>query len=192
MKTVYFIRHGEAIHNPDVDKYGKDILTNEKYFDANLTDIGLSQCDLIKSEVLKLKPDIVFTSPLTRTLQTANHLFSNTNINIVGLEMIRERYGMRPCDQRSGLTDLQERFQNIDFETYCHPGKKDPLWTKRRETEQEIGMRIKKFLKWVKERPEKKIVIVTHQGFIIRLWNILGINNPDPRNCEIRKLELKN
>lgn len=192
MKTIYFIRHGQAMHNPDVDKFGKDILTNEKYFDANLTEEGFSQCDSIKSKVLKINPDVVFVSPLTRTLQTANNLFSNTKIPIMGLEMIRERFGMRPCDKRSGLPELQKRFKNIDFETYCYSGDNDPVWTTKRETEYEIEMRIKKFLKWAKERPEKTIVIVTHQGFMIRLWNILGIRNPDPQNCEVRKLELKN
>ena len=175
MKTIYFIRHGQALHNPDVDKYGKGCLDNEKYFDANLTELGFEQCNSFKETVLSKSIDIVFTSPLTRTLQTTNTIFADSEIKVLGLEMIRERFGMRPCDRRSGVNNLKIKFKNIDFDTYCHTGDNDPLWTTKRESEQEIEMRIRKFLKWVKERPEKNIGIVTHQGFIVRLWNILGI-----------------
>ena len=189
-KTIYFIRHGQALHNPDVDKFGKSILDNEKYADANLTELGFSQCNSIKKDILDKNPDIVFVSPLTRTLQTANHLFKDSGINIVGLEMVRERYGWRPCDRRSGVDELKIKFPNISFEN-CIPGLVDPIWKKgeeNRETEKQIEIRITNFLEWIKLQPEKTIAIVTHQGFLIRLWNIIGKINPPPGNCEIRTL----
>ena len=53
-KTLYFIRHAQAEHNPDVDKYGKDILTDWKYFDAKLTEYGKEQREgLLKKDELK-------------------------------------------------------------------------------------------------------------------------------------------
>ena len=191
MKTIYFIRHAEAIHNPPVKKYGKSILIDEKYFDAELTEYGINQCYEVKDNFNSINLDIVFVSPLTRTLQTANILFQDIDIKIKGLEIIRERLGVRPCDKRTGLIQLKKIFTNINFD-HCIDGDVDPLWTKtHRETEKELKARISKFLKWIQTRQEKKIGIVTHQGYMLRLYQILDLDFPAPQNCEVIKLNLK-
>lgn len=188
VKTLYFIRHGQAMHNPDVDIYGKDILTDKKYFDAKLTTEGILQC---KEYVLDIESDVVFVSPLYRTLQTANLMFGKTGNKIMALENIRERFGVRPCDKRRSLSILRKDFPHIDF-TNCEEGYDDPIWTvDHRETEVEIKDRIKNFLEWIKTREEDKIVIVTHQGFMLRLYKVLGLDYEAPNNCETIKLILK-
>lgn len=190
MKTLYFIRHAEALHNPEVDKYGKSILTNKKYFDARLTDIGLKQCEEHIDEMTKMDVDIVYVSPLYRTLQTANIMFSKSNVRMEALERIRERTGVRPCDKRSPKKVLQKDFPHINF-INCMVGDEDPIWKKDyRETEEKLLLRIKSFLEWIKKTPEKSIVIVTHQGYMLRLYKLMGIKFSEPDNCEMIKLEL--
>lgn len=192
MKNIYFIRHAEAIHNPPVKKIGnKDILIEEKYYDAKLTEYGEQQCYDVQEKMTKLDLDIVYVSPLYRTLQTASILFQKNNVELKALEIIRERLGVRPCDRRHGKPYLEKNFKNISFDQ-CLEGYIDPLWkSNHRETEQELKTRISKFLKWIQTIPEENICIVTHQGFMLRLYKVLGLDFPAPDNCEIIKLKLK-
>ncbi len=188
-KTLYFIRHAEAEHNPDVDKYGKDILTDWKYFDAKLTEYGKEQREgLLKKDELK-EVDIIFVSPLTRTLETSEVLY-NLKKPIVALELVRERLGIRPCDKRRSITEQKERFTKIDF-NLCEDDE-DKLWKlNHRETEEELKQRIELFLKWIKTRKYNKIAIITHNGYILRLCNkVLNIKVEKVKNCDIFKIEL--
>ena len=188
-KTLYFIRHAQAEHNIDVDKYGKSILTDRKYFDAELSLKGKEQrkCILEQDEIRSV--DIIFVSPLTRTLQTAE-ILSDINKPIVALEKVRERLGVRPCDKRKTISEQKLRFPKIDF-SLCEDNK-DTLWKlDHRETEEELKQRIINFLKWVKELKHEKIAIITHNGYILRLCNkVLNINVEKVNNCEIFKVVL--
>lgn len=189
-KTIFFIRHGEAFHNPPVEKFGKEILTDIKYFDAKLTKKGKSQCEYYSKKLKDLNLEIIFASPLTRTLQTASRIFKKTPI--FGLEVIRERHGIRHCDARRGLNVLKKEFKNINFDM-CEEGNGeiDPVWKlDKRETEKELKNRITEFLKWVKTRKETRIGVVTHQGYMCRLYQILNREYTPPKNCESLQLEL--
>jgi len=187
-QTLYFIRHAQAEHNPVVDKYGKDILTDWKYFDAKLTNKGIEQRkDILKEKELLEEVDIIFVSPLHRTLETSEILY-DLEKPIVALEIVRERVGVRPCDKRKSITTQKLRFPKIDF-SLCKDDE-DKLWKlEHRETEEELKERIKKFLEWVKKTQYKKIVIITHNGYILRLCNkVLGKKVEKVNNCEMFKV----
>ncbi len=188
-KTLYFIRHAQAEHNIDVDKYGKDILTDWKYLDAKLTEKGREQRkELLKKDELK-EIDIIFVSPLTRTLETSE-ILCNLNKPIVALELVRERLGVRPCDKRRNISEQKTRFTKIDF-SLCEDDE-DKLWKlNHRETEEELKQRIELFLKWIKKTEYNKIAIITHNGYILRLCNkVLGIKVEKVKNCDIFKIQL--
>ena len=189
-KTLYFIRHAEAMHNPDVDKYGKDILTDWKYFDAKLTEYGKEQRkNILKEKELLEEVDIIYVSPLSRTLETSEVL-CNLNKPIVALELVRERVGVRPCDKRSEISKQKVKFPHVDF-SLCEDDE-DKLWKlDHRETEEELKQRIISFLEWVKTKPFKKIVIITHNGYILRLCNkVLNMKVEKVNNCEIFKINI--
>lgn len=186
-KTLYFIRHAEAKHNPDVDKYGKDILTDWKYFDAKLTIKGKEQRkELLKKKELFKNIDVIFVSPLHRTLETAE-ILHDFKKPIIALEIIRERLGVRPCDKRKNIKKYKDRFTKIDFKL-CED--KDVMWKlDHRETEEELKQRIINFLRWIKKQPYKKIAIITHNGYILRLCNkVLNKKVEMVQNCEIFKV----
>ena len=185
-KIIYFIRHGQARHNIYVDLYGKDFLDNNfSLTDPSLTEKGKAQCNNIK---LDDDLDIIFVSPLTRTLETAKLLFKDRKL--YAFEQIRERHGVRPCDQRSNINELKLKFHDINFDL-CKDNL-DNIWKiDHRETEGELRERIKKVILWLKNRPEKKIGIVTHCGFIVRLLKVLNLlPNENPKNCEIFRIEI--
>lgn len=188
-KTLYFIRHAQAEHNPDVDKYGKDILTDWKYFDAKLTEYGKEQREgLLNKDELK-DVDMIFVSPLHRTLETSE-ILCHLNKPIVALELVRERLGVRPCDKRKSITEQKERFTHVDF-SLCEDDE-DKLWKlDHRETEEELKQRIISFLEWAKNTEYNKIAIITHNGYIMRLCNkVLGIKVEKVKNCDIFKINL--
>lgn len=77
-KTLHLVRHGQGIHNVEGDKNYKAYM-NPDYFDAHLTPLGWQQVDNLRKHVqacgLSKKIDLVITSPLLRTLQTAVGVF---------------------------------------------------------------------------------------------------------------------
>ena len=190
-KTLYFIRHAQAEHNVALEKHNnnKDILIENKYFDSKLSKRGREQRrQLLNKDEIK-EVDIIFVSPLTRTLETAE-ILCNLKKPIVALELVRERLGVRPCDKRRSITEQKERFIKIDF-SLCEDDE-DKLWKlNHRETEEELKQRIINFLEWVKKTEYKKIAIITHNGYILRLCNkVLNIKVEKVKNCDIFKIEL--
>ena len=133
MKTLYFIRHAEAVHNPPAKLYGKGILNNWKFFDAKLTELGEKQCELL-GDRLPRSIEIFYVSPLMRTLQTATLAKLD---KLVALEEIRERLGQRPCDKRNNISHQQQLFPTVNF--FLCKAETDELWLKdHRETEEEL------------------------------------------------------
>jgi len=184
-KTIYFIRHAQATHNPDVDKYGKDILTDWKYFDADLTEKGKEQRkQILKQKELLETVEMIYVSPLSRTLETSL-ILNDLNKPIMALEMVRERLGLRPCDKRRSISEQKKRFPNIDF-SLCKDDE-DKLWKlNHRETEEELKQRIINFIEMVKLLPYKKIAVITHNGYIMRLCNkVLNRKVEKVNNCQL-------
>ena len=71
MKNILCIRHGKAFHNVLIDKIGEKALFLKESYDAPLVEEGIIQAKELGSSSKQLKNiDIVFVSPLTRTLQT--------------------------------------------------------------------------------------------------------------------------
>ena len=79
------IRHAEGTHNVAAREFGSDkiLVNNPDFWDAPLTPTGVQQC-LELRQALRVRPsqgrsfthfDLVICSPLTRTLQTATHIF---------------------------------------------------------------------------------------------------------------------
>jgi broad specificity phosphatase PhoE len=86
---IYFVRHGEGIHNRDKN------YENPKYIDAVLTTEGRLQADNLRTKKELENPDIVISSPLARALETATIAYPDYPILIDPL--CREKL-MYPCD----------------------------------------------------------------------------------------------
>jgi broad specificity phosphatase PhoE len=131
-KKVHFIRHAEGFHN----------VSDMALWDARLTPAGIEQCKTLRAE-LAHRPsqgrsfthfDLVVISPLTRTLETANHIFGpprppgvpsflaerfgERNLprpKFLVREECRERWGLYTCDGRRPITDIIREFPDFDF-----------------------------------------------------------------------------
>jgi hypothetical protein len=120
---------------------------------SRLNDVGLAQAKRLQSDWLAAAAsdrsralvaphavDVVLSSPLTRTLQTASVIFSGAS-TFLAVELCREAYGINPvrgwfhefawldlyhyflrlhafefqCDRRRPLTEVMPEFPHVDF-----------------------------------------------------------------------------
>ncbi|XP_022768526.1 phosphoglycerate mutase-like protein isoform X3 [Durio zibethinus] len=121
---------------------------------------------------------------------------------IIAYELCRERMGKYECDRRGTISQYRSRFPEVDFSLI--ENEDDILWkADERETHEEVMARAMKFIKWLWERQEKEIAVVSHGVFLDQTMIELFKNNKcsplndyDPhsrfRNCEIRSVKVFN
>jgi broad specificity phosphatase PhoE len=197
IKTFYFVRHAQGIHNEAESTFGTlhwetVQAKSEQYFDAKLTEFGRNQTKLLFDSITKmqqstptLKFDLLIVSPLSRAIETAQiafqHLFDNPKFSIYSHEMIRETIGRHYCDKRRSITELKQLYPRINFsEPGAFNSDSDVLWnTNERETSKQIQLRAIKFLNWCFDRfpDEKHIIVMAHSGIISTCARILGAND---------------
>ncbi|KAH6789873.1 Phosphoglycerate mutase family protein [Perilla frutescens var. frutescens] len=203
-KTIHLVRHAQGIHNVDGDKNYKAYMSPE-YFDAHLTQLGWQQVDNLREHVhssgLIKKIDVVITSPLLRTIQTAVGVFGGEGYTdrmdvlplmvanagnsdrpaissfncppIVAVELCREHLGVHPCDKRRSIKEYESLFPAVDFSMI--ESDDDVLWKADvRETKEEVAARGMNFMNWLFTRKEKEIAIVTHSGFLFHTLGAFG------------------
>ncbi|KAF7197111.1 putative phosphatase SPAC5H10.03 [Pseudocercospora fuligena] len=160
--TVYAVRHAQGYHNLCVE--------NHKMPDPDLTELGEQQCrDLQDNFPHHDEIDLIVASPIRRTLYTALISFHDTiqrkNLKVIALPELQETSDL-PCDTGSPKEKLEEEFANkpVDLSLVpegwnCKRGKWSP-------TSQAIQARARAARKFLKNREEKNIVVVTHGGFL--------------------------
>ncbi|CAN1827434.1 Phosphoglycerate mutase-like protein 1 [Linum perenne] len=189
-KTIHLVRHAQGVHNVEGDKNYKAYMSAQ-YFDAELTPLGWEQVDNLRTHVhasgLLDRIELVITSPLMRTLQTAVGVFgggsytdrvdglplmvanagnsgraaisSSNSPPIIAAELCREHFGVHPCDQRRSVSDYQFLFPAIDFSLI--ETDEDTVWKPDvRETTEELAARGLKFLNWFSNCELRSMVIV--------------------------------
>ncbi|KAM0882530.1 hypothetical protein ACQ4PT_032231 [Festuca glaucescens] len=203
-KIIYLVRHAQGVHNVEGHKDAGAYLS-PALLDAQLTPLGWSQVDCLREHVTKCglakKIELVITSPLLRTMQTAVGVFGGGNYTdgvsasplmvegaghsgrqaisslncppFLALEACRERLGVNPCDKRSSITKCRTLFPAIDFSLI--ENDEDVLWEPDvRETRESVAARGMKFIDWLRTREEKEIAIVSHWGFLRHTLNMYG------------------
>ncbi|KAL3538740.1 hypothetical protein ACH5RR_002106 [Cinchona calisaya] len=203
-KTIYLVRHAQGIHNVEGDKNYKSYMSPE-YFDAHLTPLGWQQVDNLRKHVhssgLLNRIELVVTSPLLRTMQTAVGVFGGDSYSdrmdvlplmvsnagnsehaaisslncppIIAFELCREHLGVHPCDKRRSISEYQCLFPAIDFSLI--ESNEDTLWKANvREKKEEVAARGMNFMKWLWTRKEKDIAVVTHSGFLFHTLSAFG------------------
>lgn len=203
-KTIHLVRHAQGVHNIEGEKNYKAYMKPE-YFDAPLTPLGWQQVDNLRQHVhasgLHKRIELVVTSPLLRTMQTAVGVFGGegymdrmdvlplmvanagnsyrsaiSSLNcppIMAVEFCREHLGVHPCDKRRTIQEYQLLFPAIDFSLI--ETDEDTMWKADvRETKAEVAARGMKFMNWLCTRKEKEIAVVTHSGFLLHTLSQFG------------------
>ncbi|ONM19129.1 Phosphoglycerate mutase-like protein [Zea mays] len=193
-KTIYLVRHAQGIHNVAGEKDFGAYMSHE-LFDAQLTPLGWNQVDGLREHVKKSglaeKIELVITSPLLRTMQTAVGVFGGekytdgvnapplmvenaghsgrpavSSLNcppFIAVETCREHLGVHPCDKRRSITEYRPLFPAIDFSLASLSYCPVEYFFPRKGLMQETAEPLACRL-WTRE--EKEIAIVSHSGFL--------------------------
>lgn len=210
-KVLYLVRHAQGTHN--VNKEYRKTANR----DASLTPLGVSQCSKLADVTRDLQLDLIISSPLTRTLQTATYSFPEALANGIPLlaeESFRETVNY-VCDCRRPVSFLRAAFPNVDFSRLEHD--EDPIWaryeailgdsnafTGHRESADlaSIADRCRVGFMLLAARPEKNIAVVSHNAFLTHVFNsplggLVDFADSDVKdylqrpweNCEMRVVE---
>ena len=178
---IYLVRHGQT----DWNKQG--LLQGS--FDTPLNARGLEQAREL-AEILDIEPDVVFTSPLRRAIQTAKVISKKFQKPITVVDGLRERsYGSfegQHTDSFDPARAALKGLQNSDRLTYRH---------KDEETEGEALARFIPALSEIARLSDGKIGLVIGHGSIIRSFiyhhlDKLGMESPRLGNTAFIKLEI--
>jgi len=177
-KVIYFVRHGQAIHNAAAAAYNKNGRDEEDhpYFDsrmtdAPLTDDGRQQARALLNEEMS-QVECAICSPLVRAVETAcigltSHLARG--LSLVVIEECREQFGKNLCDKRGLTSSAAVAFPQADFSRIVD--EEDPLFTDEREPLADMALRADRFLERLSRRSEKHIAVVTHSSFLCAIFN---------------------
>ncbi|KAF4953009.1 hypothetical protein FSARC_12489 [Fusarium sarcochroum] len=135
------------------------------YRDPPLTDLGTRQAKHVK-HAIKVQPDLIVVSPMTRTIQTAyivfGHLIKNNKAEIQVWPDLRESHDTI-CNKGISRADLTAKFPDLDFSA-C-PEK----WDFPDHTPDDAAVRAERVRRRLRETAMfgnyEDILLVTHRGF---------------------------
>ncbi|KXL44839.1 hypothetical protein M433DRAFT_58341 [Acidomyces richmondensis BFW] len=157
---LHIMRHGQGYHSEAVSSEGHRIR------DPYLTPKGEEQCVERRNTFDRHeKVELLLASPLRRALQTCALSFEpavNRGLQIVALPMAEEASDA-PCDTGSEVEVLKREFPQVDFDHlshgwFVHEGEYaiDPA---------SLNLRAAKLRRFIRDRPEREIVLVSHGFF---------------------------
>ena len=143
------MRHGEAEHNVAFYTEGDAAFSNEKYRDAPLTEKGKQQAHDLGVALSPLNILDIWSSPLTRCIQTTQELYEEINCNGLYLhDTLLERQGGRHvCNIRKSKQELQTSFPIFNSSLIPEYG---PLWVEH-ESNHVVSQRMIMFLLYLQE-----------------------------------------
>jgi glucosyl-3-phosphoglycerate phosphatase len=166
-KTVHLIRHGQSTFNAIHDSTGHDPLI----YDAPLSALGHQQVAEARQAYADHAYDIVFTSPLTRAIQTAKGIFGNNAPMIVNAS--HSEWANWSCNMGRPASELARDFPDLDFshltEDWWHKGGPINAYGIPCEPLESLLARVASFRALIAARPERKIAIVGHGDFFYHL-----------------------
>ena len=152
--TLLLIRHGETEWNT-LGKF-------QGCTDINLSEEGIKQAELLKDR-LKGDFDFIYTSPLSRALETANILVADTNKKVSIANEIREiNFGEW---EGLALREISERYPEI-FKAWRSDKKESYICGGDSRINNAANRAVKCILDIVSKHKGEKIVIVAHGGII--------------------------
>lgn len=153
MHSLYYVRHGESYINTE------DVYTDGHggIVDLGLTATGRQQAlaGTIHAKAAGLKPDLIICSPLLRTRETAAIIASE-----LGYPLDRIEYNDQLVEVRFGQLGGMTYKEFVQHYTYADLDKFEDA-----ETIEAAQKRAADALEYVKSRPEKTILIVSHSCF---------------------------
>ncbi len=154
IKTVYFIRHGQSEAN---------VSSVFQAPDSPLTETGKQQAGLIAERVAKLSFETLISSPFTRAKETAEAIGKMTNKTPEYSNLFVERLKPSRINGKPHEDNEAKELWNAWEESLYASG----IRVEDGENFDDLIKRADEALGFLKNRPEKELVVVTH-GFFLR------------------------
>lgn len=157
-KTLYIVRHGQAVHNPRAEAAKEKGCSMDEFFrlmreddalDADLTELGKDQArkchqdHFVVAGVTGPNPlgiDLVVASCLSRTMDTADLVFPHVpGIPRISIDKFREVNGNLLNGKRRTKSELEERHSNWNFDSLTT--QEDNSWTPEMEKYEDAAER---------------------------------------------------
>lgn len=164
--TLLLVRHAEAEHNAAFHRgEGESAFQDPKYEDAPLTETGRGQARDLAKTLASYRILDIWSSPLTRCIETAEEIFEETDaVNLYLHDALIERQGGgNTCSRRKLKTELQAKFPCWDCEflpdMMSYWGDREPTET----VHQRLFMILLHLRYLYKDAPDgTHVVVVTH------------------------------
>ena len=170
--NLYFIRHAKGYHNDAAIKFGVFECENNEWFDAELTNEGIIQAKELYYKIETIKPDLIYSSPFLRTIQTMEYSVGHNfaNIPIILDDNVRETINGHPCNYRHNKDFIINYTKNNSNRIINYDGIIDSE-RKFEKIPNDLIIRGKKWfndmLNYIKDKPHiSNIIIYTHGSFI--------------------------
>lgn len=170
--NLIFLRHGEATDNV------KELISDKEIYWSILTDKGLK--DVKESiELLPSNIDIVYVSPLPRTIQTAHFVYEKyPNLNFLIDDRIREiQYGKYSHFKNNEELD-ETRKKQIAGDYFVRFGDYG-------ENKLDIERRLSNFLIDISKNKYENVLIVSHGSVISYMKRLLDLKSSHIKKGEI-------
>jgi len=155
VKTIYFVRHGEAEVNVS-ETFGAE--------DTPLTDKGREQARSLAERCSHLSAEVMLVSTMERAKETASYISRLVDTPVEFSDSIRER--KRPSSLIGKHREEPEA--NRLHEQWTGSFFKEGIRVEDAENFQDLKERAKNILAYLEDRPEGRILIVMH-GFMMRM-----------------------
>ncbi|GAE36446.1 histidine phosphatase family protein [Halalkalibacter akibai] len=161
---LIFIRHGEGEHTLNTPN-------SLQTFDPILTDKGINQAKLLRTQFSLSKEDILVISPLRRALLTAHYWSKGINCKKTVNPLVSPRIFPQvsegrtlPCDRLLDRQKISVDFPNIQIEEKLP----EEFWANGINIlpQEDFNYLAKQFLEWCKQQETPKIYIISHDGTI--------------------------
>ncbi|MEX2404984.1 MAG: histidine phosphatase family protein [Candidatus Paceibacterota bacterium] len=175
---IIAVRHGETIHNKKRRVMGSRI-------DSPLTEEGRREAEEQVERIRKEEPTALYSSPLTRALQTAEILSKALDLPITIRDGLKERdvgslsgATYTEMAKKAGLKNPEE----IPYDFTPFGG----------ESSEEVAQRVTKFLNYVHEKhsADPAILVITHAHIIRMLYQIYKQEATDVSNVCVHPFEV--
>lgn len=154
-KIIYFVRHGETNQNAAGIRQGREEPLSERGREQARTTAK-------KFPQHKGKPQIIFASPFKRTEETAKILAEELHLKIKYTDLLAERKNPSEIIGHSGREpQVRQIVDKMDKSIHA-----DDLRISDEENFIDLKNRAKKLLKFIKQRGQKRIIMVTHSIFL--------------------------
>jgi len=173
-KLVYFIRHGESTQNFGNVFQGPDSV---------LTERGKKQAQFVADRTRSLGAEVVLTSPFIRARETAQTIVAATHLPLVEELLFRE---FSPPTSLIGKPRNTEEGRN--YIRKLQANLTNPEWRYADEENYfDLHTRAITALQHLLERPEHKIIVVTHAAFMRALLTAM-MTEGEPSGETMRQL----